>query len=229
MIIAAFLMGLIGSLHCAVMCGPLALAVPVVEQTRPSFIASRLVYNFGRITVYAILGLIFGAIGKSIVLSGFQQWLSIVAGATMLGFLLLELNGTKTPLWKTSIWIKSIFSTFLKRRSYLAAFILGLANGLLPCGLVYMAGTASIAAGAPFKAAGYMIVFGLGTVPVMLGITLSGTRFVRLVQGVKFKPAVPIVISLVALSLILRGMSLGIPCLSPGISNAALTCPACLH
>jgi sulfite exporter TauE/SafE len=229
MIIAAFLMGLIGSLHCAVMCGPLALAVPVVAQTRASLIASRLFYNLGRITVYGILGLLFGAIGKSIVLSGLQQWLSIIAGLVMLVFLILEFKGMKMSLWKSSVWIKSIFRNFLKHRSYLAVFILGLANGLLTCGLVYLAGTASIAAGAPFKAAGYMIFFGLGTFPVMLGITLFGTRFVPLVQRMNFKPAIPIFVSLVALSLILRGMSLGIPYFSPRISNTTFTCPACLR
>lgn len=227
MLFASFCMGLVGSLHCALMCGPLALALPVVGQTRSSFVASRLVYNFARITVYSVLGLCFGLIGKSLALAGFQQWLSIAAGVSMIAFLLLGLNGVKNPFWKSSLWIRSVFRDFIKRRSYLALFILGVANGLLPCGLVYMAGTASAASGEILQSALCMFTFGLGTLPVMLGMTLSGKSFTRLIQGLRLKPIAPMAVAVVGVALILRGMDLGIPYLSPTVSHGAVACPAC--
>ena len=226
MLWTALIMGLAGSAHCALMCGPLVLAVPVVGQTKHSIIASRLIYQLGRISTYAALGLIFGAFGKTLFLAGFQDWLSIGAGAAMLLILLLNLKHVGS-LWKGSLWIKSLFSGLLKRRSYTALFVLGLANGLLPCGLVYVAATASIAAGSIALSALYMAIFGLGTLPVLLGIALSSTRLLPLFQGTRLKPLVPVVVSIVALSLILRGLSLGIPYVSPSQTNDSVVCPAC--
>ncbi|MGZ8921574.1 MAG: sulfite exporter TauE/SafE family protein, partial [Limisphaerales bacterium] len=222
MLIAAFIMGFIGSLHCAAMCGPLVLAMPVVGTTQRAYFASRLIYNSGRIAAYGLLGLFFGAIGKSLLLAGFQQWLSILAGVAMLAVLMLGRRGANVSAWRASVWIKSVFRTYLQRRSHGAVFSLGAANGLLPCGLVYVAGTASAATGDIIQSALYMIVFGVGTLPMMLGMGLFGTRLIHLLQPLRLKPLVPIAVSLVALSLILRGMALGIPYLSPTVANATV-------
>ncbi|MGV3772656.1 MAG: sulfite exporter TauE/SafE family protein [Verrucomicrobiales bacterium] len=229
MLFAAFFMGLVGSLHCAVMCGPLVMAVPVVGQSRMQIVASRMVYHLGRIALYTILGALFGLIGKSLLLAGFQQWLSIFVGVAMLAFLVLGAVGMKSPMWKTSIWLKSLFENFIHRRSYLALFVLGAANGLLPCGLVYMAGTASIAAGGPLHSALYMICFGLGTLPMLLGMAFSSVSLMKLLAGLRFKAAIPIAVTLVAFSLILRGMGLGIPYLSPAAADGAMECAACIN
>jgi sulfite exporter TauE/SafE len=64
MLLAAFIMGFVGSLHCAAMCGPLVLAMPVVGPGRAAILTSRVIYNSGRIATSSILGVIFGLIGK---------------------------------------------------------------------------------------------------------------------------------------------------------------------
>ena len=227
MLIAAFIMGFVGSLHCAAMCGPLVLAMPVVGTTKAQILTSRLIYNTGRIAAYSLLGLVFGAIGKSILLAGLQQWLSIAAGVAMLAVLIIGRMGANASAWKTSAWIKSVFRTFLQRRSYTAIFALGAANGLLPCGLVYVAGAASAATGHLLQSAHYMVLFGAGTLPMMLGMGLCGTSLMQFLQRFRLTPLVPIAVSLVALSLILRGLALGIPYLSPTVSDAAVHCAAC--
>jgi sulfite exporter TauE/SafE len=229
MFLAAFIMGFLGSLHCAVMCGPLVLAVPVVNRTRAGILASRVVYHAGRIFTYSLLGAAFGLIGQTLLLAGFQQWLSILAGVTMLAFLLLGSRGVKSPLWKGALWIKSRFNHHFQRRSFISLATLGIVNGLLPCGLVYMAGTASSATGTPLHGALYMLCFGLGTVPMMLAISLGAARLLPVIRLPRFKRIVPVAVSLIALSLIARGMALGIPYLSPERTDAAITCPACAH
>jgi hypothetical protein len=229
MLFTAFLMGLVGSVHCAAMCGPLALAVPMAISTRGSAVGSRLTYNAGRLVVYGFLGSLFGLIGKSVVLAGLQQCLSLGAGLAMAVFLGLGLCGVANPFKKSSLAIRQIFRRFLTERSYLSTFILGGANGLLPCGLVYMAGTASLACGGMLESTIFMVVFGLGTLPVMLGIAMYRGRVLQLLARVRFIPAALIAAAFVALSLILRGISLGIPYLSPEKNKSGITCPACVR
>ncbi|MCD6049706.1 MAG: hypothetical protein K0Q55_1109, partial [Verrucomicrobia bacterium] len=84
----AFILGLVGSLHCAGMCGPLALALPVAGKTRRAFVLGRVLYNLGRILTYCVIGAIFGLAGQSLALAGFQKWVSLGAGvAILLGLL----------------------------------------------------------------------------------------------------------------------------------------------
>jgi sulfite exporter TauE/SafE len=229
MLFAAFIMGFVGSLHCAAMCGPLVLAMPVVGNGKNQILASRVIYNSGRITAYAILGLVFGLVGKSLVVAGFQQWLSITAGVVMLALVLLGHKRFGSSGWRAAGWIKSTFRTFLQRRTYPAVFGLGAANGLLPCGLVYLAGTASAASGEVASAVLYMLVFGLGTLPMMLGIGFFGASLMKLLQRFGLKPLVPVAVSLVALTLILRGAGLNIPYFSPAVADGQVTCAQCAH
>jgi sulfite exporter TauE/SafE len=229
MLLTAFIMGLVGSLHCAAMCGPLVLAMPVIGSGRRGLIGSRLIYNGGRIAMYALLGVVFGAIGKSLLLAGFQQWLSITAGVLMLALVWLGLNGAQANGWRAAVWLKATFRNLLHRRSYAGVFGLGAANGLLPCGLVYLAGTASVATGEVGAAALYMVVFGLGTLPMMLGMALFGPALMKRLQRFRLKPLVPIAVSVVAVSLILRGLALGIPYVSPAMSAGNVECSACAH
>ena len=227
MLLAAFIMGFVGSLHCAAMCGPLVLAMPVVGSGRKQIVASRVIYNVGRIAAYAILGLVFGLIGKSLVVAGFQQWLSITAGVAMLIFVFLGHKRFGSSGWRAAGWIKSTFRTFLQRRSYPAIFGLGAANGLLPCGLAYLAGTASVASGDVAGAVLYMLLFGMGTLPMMLAMGLFGASLMTLLQRHGLKRLVPISVSLVALALIVRGAGLDIPYFSPAISDGRVTCGGC--
>jgi uncharacterized protein len=171
----AFLLGLMGSLHCAGMCGPLALMTPVVGTTRTSIVASRALYHAGRITTYATIGVVFGVIGQSVVFAGFQRWLSFVVGILMLLILVLA-NPLKRQLTRIPLSIKTLFGKLLRQRTYRSIFALGATNGLLPCGLVYMAGAASIATGNAALAAAYMVLFGLGTLPMLFAISSAGER-----------------------------------------------------
>jgi sulfite exporter TauE/SafE len=139
----AFLLGLVGSLHCAGMCGPLALALPATGGTRVSFILGRAAYNFGRIATYCALGALFGLAGRTLALAGLQRWLSLGAGvAILVGLTVTSRYALNPPLAHAVAWLKSGLATMLRRRSLGSLWLLGALNGLLPCGLVYVAGAA---------------------------------------------------------------------------------------
>lgn len=224
---SAFVLGLVGSLHCAGMCGPLALALPPTGSGRVSFTAGRLAYNLGRITTYSLLGAVFGLIGLSFALAGFQRWASILAGVVILAGLLvstrLRLN---TPMSRAVMWLRSKLGALLRRRTLGAVFLLGLLNGLLPCGFVYVAGAAAVAAGGFLPGMEYMFAFGLGTVPMMLSIGLAG-KLVQASLRLKFQRLIPVSLAILGTLLILRGMGLGIPYVSPALAANHFHCPAC--
>ena len=216
----ASLLGLVGSLHCAAMCGPLVLAVTAAGGARRSLAASRLVYHVGRLGIYCVMGLVFGAAGKSLALAGLQRWLSLLAGAALLGGLLLSSRvALKTPVARLVVKLKSAFSRLLRQRTLASQFALGAINGLLPCGLVYIAAAAAAATGALLEGTLYMAMFGLGTLPMMLGLGLVSPRL-RALAIPRMQKLIPISVALVAVLLLLRGMSLGIPYLSPDLAVA---------
>ena len=223
-LITAFLLGLAGSLHCAGMCGPLALALPGSGNSASSFVFGRVAYNLGRIVTYSLLGAVFGLIGRTFLLAGFQRWLSIGLGLA----LLLGLFGSrKLGLWAPVTFLverlKRRMSFWLRRRSLVSLGVLGLFNGLLPCGLVYVAGAGAAATGGVFAGIKYMAVFGAGTVPMLLAISLFG-KLIPVAIRLQWRKAIPLSVFLLALLLIMRGMSLGIPYLSPDLAGGA---PAC--
>lgn len=222
----AFMLGLVGSLHCAGMCGPLALALPVAGKTRSDFVLGRLLYNVGRIITYAGIGAMFGLVGQSFALAGFQKWVSLVAGVAILLGLVASLRiGLGLPITKSVMWLKSSVGRLLQQRTFGSLFLLGSLNGLLPCGLVYVAATAAAATGSLKLGVISMALFGLGTLPVMLGLGLAGRRL----QGFfnfKLQHLVPISLAVLGVLLILRGMELGIPYLSPvlGVDGGGAVC-----
>jgi uncharacterized protein len=221
MLLTALILGLAGSLHCAGMCGPLVLLTPVVGSTRASMVASRLLYHGGRIAIYAALGLVFGAVGESVAFAGFQRWLSILVGVLML-VAVLAAGALKAQLWRMPLKLKSLFGTFLRKPTFSAVFALGAINGLLPCGLVYMAAAASIASGSALAAIQYMAAFGVGTLPVMLFISLAGKRLTFAPRPWLQKLA-PISAAAVAILLIVRGQPLTLLT----SSSPPVSCPAC--
>ena len=119
--------------------------------------------------------------------------------------------------------VKARMGLLLCRRSAAALLLLGLLNGLLPCGLVYVAGAGATATGDLFQGALYMLAFGIGTVPMMLAISLS-KRLVPFSLRMKLLKAVPVAVFLLASLLILRGMELGVPYVSPGPSSNPAGC-----
>lgn len=222
----AFFLGLVGSLHCAGMCGPLALALPAAGNAMPAYVLGRVTYNLGRIVTYCLLGILFGLVGWTLLMAGVQRWVSIALGVV----LLLGLFASRklvhwNPVTLVVDQLKSRMSGLLRKRTFVSLAVLGLLNGLLPCGLVYAACAGAATTGGILAGAQYMAVFGAGTVPMMLAISLSG-KLVPFSLRLQLRKAIPVCIFLLGTLLILRGMSLGIPYLSPDTSGGS---PSCCH
>ena len=224
----AFLLGLVGSLHCAGMCGPLALALPPAGNASSTYLLGRLAYNLGRVITYCMLGLVFGLIGESLMLAGLQRWASIVLGVTLLvGLFASRKLAMARPFTAVVAWLKNHMGTLLRQRSFHSLLTLGLLNGLLPCGLVYVAYAGAATTGGLFAGALYMAAFGLGTVPMMLALSLTG-KLIPISFRLKLLKAVPVAVGVLGALLILRGLSLGIPYLSPDLT-AAGEASCCSH
>jgi sulfite exporter TauE/SafE len=220
----AFILGLVGSLHCAGMCGPLTLALPVSGSSTLSFTTGRIAYNLGRVVTYCLLGVVFGAIGKSLLLAGVQRWVSITLGASLLGglFISRKLSVLKPTMALVSI-LKMKMSGLLRQRSFSALTALGMLNGLLPCGLVYVAGAGATVSGGMLDSVSYMAAFGVGTIPLMLAISVSG-KLIPFSLRLRLQKAIPVSVFILATLLILRGLSLGIPYVSPDLASGHGCC-----
>jgi hypothetical protein len=220
----AFVLGLAGSLHCAAMCGPLALALPVGGRTGMSLFMGRVVYTIGRIATYCGMGLVFGLAGRTLALAGIQRWVSIALGlALLVGLFASRRLALWRPVTQLVEQLKRLMAGLLRRRSLAALGLLGLLNGLLPCGLVYVACAGATATGGISSGAAYMAAFGLGTAPLMLAISFSG-RLLPLPVRLRLRAAIPVSVFLLGLLLILRGMSLGIPYVSPDLAHGDANC-----
>lgn len=227
MIWAGFLFGLVGSFHCVGMCGPIAMALPFVGSSGWRYYAGRLLYNSGRIVTYASLGALAGAFGETLQMAGLQQTVSIVSGVLILLLLVLPatLKGRYARVMGTDklmTWVRQKLGFYFQKNSLGALFMVGLLNGLLPCGFVYIALAGAISAPGISGAMGYMALFGLGTFPLMFLVSLSG-KLISLRMRSVFNRAVPYIGMTLAILFIMRGLSLGIPYLSPKITHTAHT------
>ena len=185
-------------------------------------------YQLGRVTTYCLLGVVAGVVGKSIFLAGLQRWLSILLGvAILLGFLVSKKISISAPVVRLVSKLKTAMSAQLQRRTFGSLALLGMLNGLLPCGLVYVALAGAVSRGTLRAGIFYMALFGLGTVPTMLGISLSGKLFPSAVR-LKLRGAIPFGVCLLAGLLILRGLALGIPYVSPTLV-AGVPASCCPH
>ena len=232
-LITALTLGFLGSLHCIGMCGPIALALPVVNNTRFSRVSGILLYNLGRVLTYGSLGLLFGFLGRSFVIAGYQQALSVSLGVIILAIIIIPNRYLqKVPLvnrfFQPVAKIKQALTGLFKTRTYNSLFTIGVLNGLLPCGLVYTAVAGAIAMAEPVKGSLFMMFFGLGTLPAMLGLTLAGQKISMRLRN-SFKKTVPVFVALMAVLLILRGLNLGIPYVSPELSKTDCTKHTCCH
>lgn len=222
--IGAFLTGLLGSLHCLGMCGPLAMALPGKPgESQGSFLGGRLAYNSGRIFTYSLLGGIVSFVGMAAAMFEVQQYVSLLLGTILIFMALRSMVRHSKKVRKRSAldrWVFNRFSFFMQRPIPGRLFILGALNGLLPCGLVYIglfqaALTSNIPTGMLT-----MAVFGLGTLPMMLGVSLSGNWLRRQLQG-KARLILPSLMLVLGIMLGIRGMALGIPYLSPSLNTEA--------
>jgi len=219
MLSTALVLGLLGSLHCIGMCGPIAFMLPLNRQDSLRQWGQLGLYHLGRLFAYGIIGLVFGLIGQGLYLFGFQQKLSIVLGALMI--LLVLIPGKffrklkiSQPIYRWVGRLKSALGSRLKEGDPDAFLSIGFLNGFLPCGLVYMALVGAMAMASAPMGSLYMMIFGLGTVPLMSAAALMG----KYLKG-RWLPTVrkwiPVFVVMVGILFILRGMGLGIPYISP--------------
>jgi sulfite exporter TauE/SafE len=239
MLWAGFLFGLLGSFHCVGMCGAIALALPGAGATSWRYVTGRVLYNLGRVTTYALLGAAAGLLGQGLRLAGWQQSLSLLSGGLILLLVLtperwmsraavfLKLDGVLAQ-------VKSRLMYFYQRPSLGALYTTGLLNGLLPCGMVYLALSGALSVPGVMGSMSYMALFGLGTLPLMLALSLTG-QLVPFAWRARMRQAVPVLATSLALLFIVRGLGLGIPYLSPQLSHEIITpkrsshLPATMH
>jgi sulfite exporter TauE/SafE len=226
----AFAIGLLGSLHCAGMCGPIVLALPG-NRVNYDFLWKRVLYNGGRIVTYAAIGLLFGLLGEGLALAGFQQIISIATGVLLLLMLLFpyiqrSVNTTPSAWGRWVARVKTMLGSRLKSGSARSLFSIGLLNGLLPCGLVYLALAGALTSGSAVHGALYMLVFGIGTMPMLLGVAYGGQVMSPRLRH-KLSRALPAFVFILACLFIVRGLGLGIPFLSPTIGFGIDNAPIC--
>jgi sulfite exporter TauE/SafE len=225
--LTAFLTGLLGSFHCAGMCGPIALAVPTIGKSTAQQLLSKVMYNLGRIVTYAILGSLLGTFGLGLKLAGMQQSISIAAGILIV---LVAIFSTQT----IEKWIGNPFSLvkgntisrLFQSPTLISVFTIGLLNGLLPCGFVYVGLIGSVATQHALEGALFMALFGLGTFPMMLGVGMVG-QFLTAHARTSINKWVPVFAILIGCVFIARGLNLGIPYLSQKIETDQTTVKEC--
>ncbi len=223
MLYSAFIFGLASSLHCVGMCGPIAMMLPVDRNNEAKRIVQTLLYHIGRLTAYGLLGLLFGLLGKGLYLAGFQQQISIITGIFMIAIVLIpeklfmKYNFSK-PVYLMLSELKSKLGKQFKRKTWDTFFTIGLLNGFLPCGLVYAALFGAIAMQSPYLGVLYMVLYGLGTVP-MMSFVIFISNFITASTRNKIQKIIPFITIIIGLLFIIRGLGLNIPYLSPSIMN----------
>ena len=215
----AFVLGLSSSFHCVGMCGPLLLAVPTRASNNYQWLEI-IIYHAARIFTYALLGILVGFAGWRLQVANLQQFFSLTIGVILLIYVFAG------RFFADASWLlafnKMIFSFFgfaAKQKGQWGTLLLGVANGLLPCGMVYIALTGAMATAKISDAATFMLLFGLGTLPLLFVFNFYGVRLQAAVKQ-RIKLIAPLVIVIMGLLLILRGLNLGIPYISPHFVNS---------
>ncbi|MEP5253931.1 MAG: sulfite exporter TauE/SafE family protein [Winogradskyella arenosi] len=232
MLISALILGMLGSLHCVGMCGPIAFMLPVDRSNSVKKISQIAIYHFGRLLAYSIIGLLFGLVGKSLYIFGFQQQLSIAIGVLMIVVVLLPQRiigkyQLSKSLYKLIGKVKSSLGQALKKKTADTFLTIGFLNGFLPCGLVYMAVFGAVATGNLLQGSLYMLLFGLGTIPLMTTAIYLG-KFLNSNIKQRIQKVIPVLVMVIGVLFILRGLGLGIPYISPApiteMASSAMEC-----
>jgi sulfite exporter TauE/SafE len=230
--IPAFLLGLVSSAHCVGMCGPLAMALPLQQAgSRSQKLLGVGLYNAGRISSYLLLGWLFGSLGRNLLVPGVQRWIAIGGGVLLIVISLLSVSrhtGFRVPFIQALFRpVYVLLSYGMKQRNAGGIYLLGVANGLLPCGLVYMAAATAFMWGDVFKGLLFMAFYGLGTVPAMAVLSLAGYMISIPVRKI-MRYIAPCIALLTGVLLLLRGLDLNIPFISslpvPGVHNSGAAC-----
>lgn len=226
--ISALTLGLLGSFHCIGMCGAIALSLPVQHLEGWRKYVGIVLYNIGRVITYGVLGALLGSIGNTFSFFGWQQTLSVVLGVLLVIVCILTITRKRfsQSSWIQKYWnsrLINLIAPLFKNKKLYSPFFIGLLNGLLPCGLVYMAIAGAIATHHTHLGALFMMSFGLGTLPAMLLVGLTGNMISAKWRQLIHKSA-PYVIGFMGILLILRGANLNIPYLSPKVEQGKMQC-----
>ncbi len=231
MFYTAIIIGFVSSFHCIGMCGPLAMSLPMQQQTPIRQMMTVFQYHIGRIITYMLLGLAFGILGRHFFLAGYQQKLSISLGVAMLLFTIARnwLPAIPLPVIGNSFskGIYRLIQIIWEKRTPFSTLLLGMANGLLPCGMVYFALAGALSMGDTVQAMGYMLLFGVGTFPLLIAIHQFGLVFITPTIRTNMRKFIPYAMMTVSVLLVLRGLNLGIPYLSPFLGKemgATISC-----
>jgi uncharacterized protein len=206
----AISMGLISSFHCVGMCGPIALALPVHKGPRTQQIAGMTAYNAGRALTYAIFGMVVGTLGASLAWLGMLRYASIAVGAAMLVYVCWP-SGMEHRLSMPLFWQKTIgllrqrMTRHLKKTNLYGMLVLGMLNGAIPCGMVYMALLSSVATGSVWGGAIFMAIFGLGTMPAMLALGIAKRHFTPALRT-RIRKLTPVLVAIAGIWLVARGV-----------------------
>ena len=218
MFLSAIIFGLLGSFHCVGMCGPIAFMLPINRKNRTKGFFQILSYHFGRLFTYSLIGLLFGFLGKSFFLFGFQQQISIIAGILMILFILFpkifKRINVSSKVSKIIFNVKNALGKELKKKGNDTFFTIGFLNGFLPCGLVYMALFGALATTNPLSGSLYMLLFGVGTIPLITAVVYL-VNFTKGNFRKHIQKAIPVIVVFIGALFILRGLGLGIPYISP--------------
>ncbi|HPI54946.1 MAG TPA: sulfite exporter TauE/SafE family protein [Chitinophagaceae bacterium] len=226
-LLSGFVLGLFGSMHCLGMCGPLVMSLPFQSVDRNKLGLTTFSYHVGKITTYALFGLVAGMLGQGFVLLKWQQLLSILAGVSLLALTLIPVLKEKLKIsFPLQDWFARIFKLLSDSPKVYYFFIFGLINGLLPCGLVYAAFAGAMASGSMINGALFMAAFGVGTVPSLSAIIIFKQRVPVKIRSYFLKSSYILSI-FVGVLLILRGLNLGIPYVSPGLNTATHEMDCC--
>lgn len=220
-VITGFILGISSSLHCIGMCGPIAMALPLNRKSNATILSGALQYNSGRVVTYAILGIIAGSIGLTVNTFGVLQWASIFSGVLLILFawrkLLSRVSWLHAPNFFLTTRLNGLLGKVIRSKNPMKLTFLGALNGLFPCGMVYAALLNAILAGSPMASSVAMISFGIGTLPAMIFVSFAMGKISAERQR-SFRRALPYILSIVGAIIVLRGMNLNIPYLSPKVS-----------
>jgi len=217
-VFSGLILGLLTSFHCVGMCGPIALSLPLHGDTKWKKLLGGILYNLGRTLTYALMGLAFGLLGHGLSTLGFQKIVSILAGTLMIATVffpaIFKSNDLDSGLFSFVGSVKKGLKGLFSTKSFWGLFLIGLLNGLLPCGPLYFAVIVSAGTGNVIESVLFMILFGLGTIPLLLAVTIAG-NFISVKIRNKINNFIPVIMVIMGILFILRGLSLGIPYLSP--------------
>lgn len=220
LLIAGLVLGITSNFHCLGMCGPIAMAIPVNRKSTWTTLSGILQYNAGRILTYALLGAVVGSIGITVETLGFLQWVSIIAGIFMIIFAwrkwFSRIFSGHFPTFGIQGFVSKSLGNVLAMQTPFKLTLLGMINGLLPCGMVYIGLMNALLAGNPLSSAYAMIAFGVGTIPAMFAVGFAANRISRSVRQ-KINKVVPFLLTFIGVLIVLRGMNLDIPYISPKV------------